>query len=70
MDSGLAKGLGWKLGDHIVIQGVRFPLDLELTIRGVLRSPLPIPVVYFNWKFVETRILRGKDEVFLISVFQ
>jgi putative ABC transport system permease protein len=67
VDSGLAKGFGWKLGDHIVIQGVKFPLDLELTIRGIFRSPLPIPVVYFNWKYVETRIRRGKDDIFLIS---
>jgi putative ABC transport system permease protein len=67
VDSGLAKGFGWKLGDRIVIQGVKFPLDLELTIRGIFRSPLPIPVVYFNWKYVETKIRRGKDEIFLIS---
>jgi len=67
VDSGLAKSLDWKLGDRIVIQGVKFPLDLDLTIRGIFRSPLPIPVVYFNWKYVETKIRRGKDEVFLIS---
>ena len=67
VDSGLAKGFGWKLGDHVVVQGVKFPFDLELTIRGIFRSPLPLPVVYFNWKYVETRIQRGKDEVFLIS---
>lgn len=67
VDSELARGEGWKLGDHIVIQGVKFPVDLELTIRGIFRSPLPIPVVYFNWKYVETKIRRGKDEVFLIS---
>src|SRR5262249_41370436 len=67
VDSGLAKGFGWKLGDHIFIQGVKFPLDLELTIRGIFRSALPIPVVYFNWKYVETRFHRGKDEIFLIS---
>lgn len=67
VDSGLATGFGWKLGDHVVVQGVKFPFDLELTIRGIFRSPLPLPVVYFNWKYVETRIQRGKDEVFLIS---
>lgn len=66
-DSKLAKEMGWKLGDRIVIQGVKFPVDLELTIRGIFKSPMQVPVVYFNWKYVETKIHRGKDEVFLIS---
>jgi len=65
-DSGLAKSLGWKLGDHIVIQGVKFPLDLELNLRGTFKSPTSMPVVYFNWNYVETKIHRGKDEVFLL----
>ena len=66
-DSKLAAQMGWKLGDHIIIQGVKFPLDLELTIRGIFHSPMQVPVVYFNWKYVETKIHRGKDEVFLLS---
>jgi len=67
VDSGLAMRMGWRLGDRVVIQGVKFPLDLELTIRGIFRSPLPMPVLYFNWKYVETKVRRGGDEVFLIS---
>lgn len=66
-DSKLAKEMGWKLGDRIVIQGVKFPVDLELTIRGIFKSPMQLPIVYFNWKYVETKIHRGKDEIFLIS---
>jgi putative ABC transport system permease protein len=66
VDSELAKASGWKLGDRIVIEGVKFPMDIELAIRGIFRSPLPIPVVYFNWKYVEAKTHRGKDEVFLI----
>jgi putative ABC transport system permease protein len=67
VDRGLANRMGWRLGDRVVIQGLKFPLDLELTIRGFFRSPLPLPVLYFNWKYVETRLRRGGDEVFLIS---
>ncbi|MGA3091285.1 MAG: FtsX-like permease family protein [Terriglobales bacterium] len=67
VDSGLARRMGWKLGDRVVIQGVKFPLELALTIRGIFRSALPVPVLYFNWNYVETKIRRGGDEVFLIS---
>jgi putative ABC transport system permease protein len=66
-DSKLAKQMGWRLGDRINVQGVKFPLDLELNLRGIFHSPMQIPVVYFNWKYVEAKIHRGKDEVFLIS---
>lgn len=67
VDSALANDMRWKIGDRIVIRGVKFPLDLELNIRGIFHSPMQIPVVYFNWKYVESKIHRGKDEVFLIS---
>jgi len=66
VDSELAKSLGWKLGDHIVIQGVKFPFDLELSLRGIFKSPTSILVVFFNWNYVETKIRRGKNEVFLL----
>jgi putative ABC transport system permease protein len=65
VDSALAKDMRWKLGDRIIVQGVKFPVDLELTIQGFFQSPLQVPVVYFNWKYVEAKIHRGKDEVFL-----
>lgn len=66
VDSELAKSLGWKLGDRIVIQGVKFPFDLELNLRGIFKSPTSIPVMFFNWNYVETKIRRGKNEVFLL----
>ena len=65
-DSELAKSLGWKLGDRIVVQGVKFPFDLEVTLRGIFKSPTSIPVMFFNWSYVETKIRRGKNEVFLL----
>ena len=36
VDSELAKKYGWKLGDRIVLKGTIYPVDLELTIRGIL----------------------------------
>jgi len=67
VNSELAKGLGWKLGDRIVIQGVKFPLDIELNLRGIFKSPTSIPVMFFNWNYVETKIRRGKNEIFLVQ---
>ncbi|MGC2791707.1 MAG: ABC transporter permease, partial [Candidatus Sulfotelmatobacter sp.] len=31
----LAQKYGWKLGDRIVLQGTIYPVNLELTIRGI-----------------------------------
>ena len=39
VDAELAKKYGWKLGDRLNIKGVIFPLNLELTIRGIFTAP-------------------------------
>jgi len=62
----LAQQLGWKLGDRIVVQGVKYPFDLELTLRGIYKTPIPTKAVFFNWNYVEQKVHRGKDDVFLI----
>jgi putative ABC transport system permease protein len=62
----LAQQLGWKLGDRIVVQGVKYPFDLELTLRGIYKTPIPTYAMFFNWNYVEQKIRRGKDDVFLI----
>ena len=37
VDRELANRMGWRLGDRVVIQGLKIPLDLELTnYSGVL----------------------------------
>src|SRR6202167_4999686 len=56
VDSELAKKYGWKIGDRIVIKGTIFPMDLELTIRGIFVAPQPSITVYFNQKYVEEAV--------------
>ena len=59
-DSDLAKKFGWKIGDRIVIKGTIFPVNLELTIRGIFTPPQPSMTVYFNQKYVEEAVSWAK----------
>lgn len=56
VDSELAKKFGWKLGDRIVLKGTIYPVDLELTIRGIYTAPESTTSVYFNQKYVEEAV--------------
>ncbi len=67
-DRELAKKFGWKVGDRIVIKGTIFPVNLELTIRGIFTAPQPTIAVYFNQKYVEEAVpfAKGKTGTFSI----
>ena len=60
VDSELAKKFGWKIGDRIVLQGTIYPMNLELTIRGLFTAPQPSLTVYFNQKYVEEAVAFAK----------
>lgn len=60
VDIELAKKYGWKIGDRIVLQGTIFPINLELTIRGMFTAPQPSITVYFNQKYVEEAVAFAK----------
>jgi putative ABC transport system permease protein len=62
VDDQLAKKYGWKLGDRIVLKGTIYPVDLELTIRGLFRGPEPTDSVYFNQKYVEEAVAFAKGK--------
>jgi putative ABC transport system permease protein len=66
VDSELAKKYGWKVGDRIVIKGTIFPVNLELTIRGIFTPPQPTITVYFNRKYLEESVpfFKGKTGTF------
>src|SRR5208282_3204342 len=68
VDDQLARKYGWKLGDRIVLQGTIYPVDLELTIRGIYTGPQPTDSVYFNQKYVEEAVpfAKGKAGTFEI----
>jgi putative ABC transport system permease protein len=52
-DAELAKKFGWKIGDRIHIKGTIFPVDLELTVRGMFTAPQPTETVYFNNTYID-----------------
>ena len=68
VDDQLAKKYGWKLGDRIVLKGTIYPVDLELTIRGIYTAPEPTSSVYYNQKYVEEAVsfAKGTTGIFCI----
>jgi len=52
-DAELAKKYDWKVGDRIMLQGDIYPIQLELTLRGIFSAKLPNNSLYFNEKYVE-----------------
>lgn len=68
VDAELAKKYGWKIGDRIHIKGTIFPLDLELTIRGMFTAPQPTETVYFNNTYIDEGWPRVKGFVGFFGV--
>jgi putative ABC transport system permease protein len=68
VDPSLAKTYGWKVGDHIVIQGATFPVDLYLTIRGIYTPDQATNTLYYHQKYVEEAVsyLNGRTGFFAI----
>jgi len=56
VDDTIARKYGWKLGDRFVLQGNIYPVNLELTIRGIFSSTPDNKSVYFNAKYVEEAV--------------
>lgn len=67
-DEHLAKKLGWKVGDKITIQGTIYPVDLELTIRGLFKPATVNDTLFFNSTYVEEAVpwFKGRAGTFVI----
>jgi putative ABC transport system permease protein len=68
VDPDLAKKYGWKVGDHIIIQGATFPVDLELTIRGIYTPDAATNSLYYNQKYVEEAVAYLKGQTGFFSI--
>jgi putative ABC transport system permease protein len=68
VDADLAKKYGWKIGDRIHIKGTIFPLDLELTVRGMFTAPQPTETLYFNNTYIDEGYSRVKGYVGFFGV--
>jgi putative ABC transport system permease protein len=55
-DETLANKYGWKIGDKITLLGTIFPVNPELTIRGIYHRDPPQNALYFNAKYLEEAI--------------
>lgn len=57
----LAERLGFRLGDRIVLKGDIFPVDLELTVRGIYEAPINSEALYFHQKYLEEGLAGGRQ---------
>lgn len=62
VDAKKADDYGWKIGQKVIITGTIFPVNLELTIRGIFNAPQPTNSLYFNQKYVEEAVPYMKGE--------
>jgi putative ABC transport system permease protein len=56
VDVTLANKYGWKIGDKITLLGTIFPVNPELTIRGIYHRDPPQNSLYFNAKYLEESV--------------
>jgi putative ABC transport system permease protein len=70
VDVGLANKYGWKIGDRLNIKGLIFPLNLELTVRGIFTPVTPTQAIYFNKTYIDEGFaqIKGSDGIFAVLV--
>ena len=60
-DRDLAAKHGWKIGDHITLQGNIFPTNLDLTLRGIYTIDPPQSNLYFDQEYLSQSVDWFKD---------
>ncbi len=70
VDAKLAQKHGWKLGDRVVIKGNIFPVNLELTIRGIYTAAVPSDTLFFDEQYLQESVgwFRGYAGFYAIMV--
>jgi putative ABC transport system permease protein len=56
----LAEKFNWHLGDRITLQGNIFPVNLDLTLRGIFDDPRNVDVLYFQRDYLEESMPLGR----------
>jgi len=65
----LMKAYGWKIGDTIMLRGTMYPVDLQLTIVGVLNEDAAGPRIIFRRDYMEELLGRpGTANLFWVKV--
>ncbi|HYO26302.1 MAG TPA: FtsX-like permease family protein [Lacipirellulaceae bacterium] len=59
----IAKNKGWKIGDKIPLKGDIYPVNLELTVRGIYDGPSSIDreMLWFNFTYLDELLKQAKD---------
>ena len=68
VDAALAQKHGWHIGDRINIKGTIFPINLELTLRGIYTAPENTQSLYFNNTYIDEGYPRVKGAVGFFGV--
>ncbi|MDX1981962.1 MAG: FtsX-like permease family protein [Bryobacteraceae bacterium] len=58
---------GFKTGDRITITGDIYPMNLEVTVRGIYESELGSDSLFFDWEYVREALPAGRRD-FLSSI--
>jgi putative ABC transport system permease protein len=56
----LARKFNWHLGERVTLQGDIFPVNLELTLRGIFDDPLDLELLYFQRDYLEQSLPAGR----------
>src|SRR5208282_5693671 len=65
----LMKLYGWKVGDTIILRGTLYPVDLQLTIVGVLNEEAAGPRIIFRRDYMEELLGRpGTTNLFWVKI--
>jgi len=68
VDNEIAAKFGWHVRQKIIVTGTIFPVNLELTIRGIFKTPQPTNALYYNPTYVEEAVsyLKGRQGFYTI----
>ena len=67
----LMKVYGWKVGQTIMLRGTMYPVDLQLTIVGVLNEEAAGPRIIFRRDYMEELLGRpGTANLFWVKIDQ
>jgi putative ABC transport system permease protein len=59
----LAKNKGWKIGDKVPLKGDIYPVNLELTVRGVYdgSSSIDREMLWFQFEYLDEALKQARD---------
>ena len=56
----LADKYNWHVGERIPLKGDIFPVNLDLTLRGIYDAPIADDILYFNWEYLQQSLPQNR----------